>query len=277
MPDEHVNDQHVEEQEELEELHEDLLTDEQPQAAAEADRTDWKAKAIEAETRLRMLQEQREQHPESITQAQRDEVAEIEAQIEEIEASLPEAKDEKTFWARMQGYEKLNKLNRELSRAVKRSSEQAFANIQSGSVVQQFKSRYANDPVFRQIEGAWDQWVQQLEPNLRTNLGMLELLRKNLAFDYIQQNGGKVPQQKRSAPAPTAPSGAFTPQQQAAARTQKAQPAFKSEAEQRVAEFYGMTAEEYYSPQFNEVGPDTEGNGIQIMDLPAASRRTRRS
>ena len=277
MSDEHVNDQHVEDQEELEELHEDLLTDEQPQAAAEADRTDWKAKAIEAETRLRMMQEQREQHPEPVTQAQRDEVAEIEVQIEEIEAALPEAKDEKSFWARMQGYEKLNKLNRELSRAVKRSSDTAMANMQSGSVVQQFKTRYSGDPVFKQIEGAWDQWVQQLEPNLRTNMGMLELLRKNLAFDYMQANGGRVPQQKRSAPAPSAPSGAFTPQQQAVAKAQKGQPAFKSDAEQRVAEFYGMSAEEYYSPQYNEVGPDTEGNGIQIMDVPAASRRTRRS
>lgn len=262
-------------------MHDILLTDadggeggeEQPQ---QPDRTDWKARAIELETRMRMENERRqvEQQPQ---QPVVDDIARINAEIAELESQMPtETKDEAAFWKRIELQDKLSKKTRELSQAVHQANQNRFTEMASGTAVQQFKARFASDPTFKQIEGQFDQWVQQMEPNLRANPGMLEMLRKNLAYDWMVKNGGRVPAKNTPRGAPAAPSGAHAPEQQRQQQAQKSSVKFKSEAEAKVAEFYGMTADEYYGPRYNEVGPDTEGNGIQIMDLPTNTRRARR-
>jgi len=277
-----VNDEATEDQSELE-MQDILLTDgddtQEQQAPAAPDRTDWKAEAIRAQERLRAIEERQQQAQPAQPEPKPDPIAELEAEIARIEAEIPQnPKTEQDFWKMVDSQGKLTKLTRQLTAETRKESQQYAANMQSQSVADRFKAQHSGDPVFQQIAPLWEQWVQQLDPSLRSNTGMLEMLRKNLAYDYMQKNGGRVPNQpkKGGPPAPSAPSGAFTPEQQRQQAQQKAGVKFKSDREAQVAAFYGMTAEEYYSSAYNDVGPDTEGNGIQIMDMPATSRRSRR-
>jgi len=255
----------------------DVLLTEAPEGITQQQREDYKSRAIRAETELQLLKQQNQAAPPPVQQV--DEVAELESEIEKLEGTLTGGapKDEADFWRRIETQEKLVKLNRQLSRAYKRSADTQIQNVQSGSVIQQYKARYANDPVFQQIMPQWEQMVNGLNPDLRTNPGMLDMLRTHFSYQYMEKNGGRMPQQKKAGAVPSAPSGAYAPEQAAQARQQAKGVTFKSDTHAKVASFYGMSADEYYSSRFNEIGPDTEGNGIQIMDLPAASRRTRRS
>jgi hypothetical protein len=265
------NEQEPQEQENFDDM---LLTDEEP---TQQQREDYKARAIRAETELDLLRRQNQQ-PQAVAPEQVDEVAALETQIEELEQTLDGTapKDEAAFWKRIETQEKLVKLNRQLTKAIKRSADTQIMNVQSGSVVQQYKARYANDPVFQQVLPQWEQMVNGLNPDLRTNPGMLDMLRTHFSYQYLEKHGGRMPQQKKASGVGAAPSGAYAPEKAVQAQQQKQAVAFKSDQHAKVAAFYGMSAEDYYSAKFNEIGPDTEGNGIQIMDLPAGSRRSRR-
>lgn len=237
-----------------------------------ADRTDWKAKAIEAEARLRYMQEQQQQQPPAEPVV--DDVTRIQGEIEELEAVLQEQPTEKNFWPQQEAQKKYMRLNRQLTAAIDARYQQQLAQQQSQSTVQRFKARFANDPEFQQIEQRFDQWVAELEPQLQQHEGMLEMVRRTIAYEELKK--GNQMQQRPGRRVPQSPSNDHAPNVAAQQRRQQKEAQFQDERHQRVAEFYGMDANEYYASQYNDIGPLTEGNGIQIMDVPASGRRGNR-
>lgn len=242
--------------------------DEEHSPEPAADRTDWKAKAIEAEARLRYMQEQAHQpEPEPVV----DDVTRIQNEIEELEATLQEQPTEKNFWQQQEAQKKYMRLNRKLTAAIDARYQQQLAQQASQSTVQRFKARYANDPEFQQIESRFDQWVAELEPQLQQHEGMLEMVRRTIAYEELKK--GNQMQQRPGRRVPSSPSNDHAPNAAAHQRQQKKEARFQDDRHARVAEFYGMTADEYYSSRYNDIGPLTEGNGIQIMDVPAGGGR----
>jgi len=265
-------------EEPVEQEQQDLSPEETPeQVEPQEERVDWKAKAIEAETRARMLEEmrQREQAPPQQAQPQVSEVDQLRQEIEEKRAAMPalDDKNPQSFWERERAKEEISGLQERLYDARLRQQESYLMEQQVGTVVQSFKAQHVNRPEFKAIQPQFDQAVQQLQPHLRGNETMLDMIRKNLEYDYMQNNRN----QRR--PPPQAPSGAYQPQAQAQPRQNKVQ--WKSPEDQRVGEYYmrrGIISgpEEFYDPRYNERSPEANNNGIAIYDVPKKSRGWRR-
>jgi len=236
---------------------------------------DWKAKAIEAETRLEMLERMRQEQLQQAQPEQLDEVAQLRVSIEEKRKSMPQLDDKnpQSFWERERVKEEIDTLQERLVEARMRQQERLLVNQQVGTVVQQYKMQHANRPTFRAVEARFDQMVSQLEPHLKGNQMMLEMIRKNLEYDEMSKgaNQPKVP--------PSAPNGAYQPQ--AGQRANQGKVTWRSDEDRAVGEFYIQRGiikgpEDFYDPKFNERSPSANNNGTAIYDVPSGKRGWRR-
>lgn len=246
----------------------------QAEQATGDERVDWKARAIEAQTRLEMMQQQAQQHQQPQEQ-QVDEVTYLQQQIQEKRASMPalDDKNPQTFWDRERVKDEIDGLQDQLVEARMRQQERFIMEQRVGGVVQQYKAQQQNNPYFRQVEQQFDQMVSRLEPHLKGNVTMLDMIRKNLEHDQLmkQQNQRKAP--------PQPPSGAFQPQ--AGAKPNQGKVQWRSEEDRRVGEYYvqrGIISgpEEFYDQRYNEKSESANNNGVAIYDVPAGPRGWRR-
>lgn len=239
------------------------------------DRTDWKARAIEAQTRLEMLQKMREeqQHQQA---PQVDEVAQLRQQIEAKKAELPTHeqmnKDANLFWKRDSLMTEINQLQERLVDTRLKQQERALAEQHVQGAVSQYKARFANRASFKAVERQFDTMVSQLEPHLRGNSVMLDMIRSKLELDHMDKS-------KTQKTPPRAPGGDYQPQQQAQSNQGKV--AWRSDEDRRVGEYYisrGIISgpEEFYDPKYSERSPSANNNGTAIYDVPNTPRGWRR-
>lgn len=246
----------------------------QAEEATGEERVDWKARAIQAQTRLEMMQQQAQQ-PQQQYEQQPDPVQTLQQQIQEKRQSMPalDDKNPQTFWDRERIKDEVSGLQEQLMEARLRQQEQYIAEQRVGSVVQQYKAQQQQNPYFRQVEPQFDQMVARLEPHLKGNTTMLDMIRKNLEHDQLmkQQNGKKAP--------PQPPTGAYAPQAQSKPNRGKAQ--WRSDEDRQIGEYYvqrGIISgpEEFYDPKYNERSESANKNGVAIYDVPKNSRGWRR-
>lgn len=246
------------------------------EAGTQEDRTDWKARAIEAQTRLEMLQRMREEQTQQQPQQQVDEVTQLRQQIEAKRAELPTReqmnKDPNLFWQREQMVDEINMLQERLMDTRLKQQERLLAEQHVSGAVNQYKARFANRQSFKAVEQQFDQMVSQLEPHLRGNTVMLDMIRSKLELDHMDRSKGqKTP--------PRAPGGDYQPQVQA--RSNQGKVTWRSDEDRRVGEYYmsrGIISgpEEFYDPKFNERSPSANNNGVAIYDVPNTPRGWRR-
>lgn len=237
------------------------------QTPEEQERVDWKARAVEAQTRLEMMQQQQQQFQQQQMPQEPDEVQTLEQQIEEARQNMPQINpdDPQSFWQREQAKEKIEGLREQLYDARERRMQYSTMEQQSGFVVQNYKAQYQGSQTFQAVEQRFDDLVSKIAPHLRQNPAMLDMIRKNVEYDYLQQNqGGKaVP--------PRAPGGEYNNQRQPQQKGVK----FKNAQDAEVAGFYGMGPEEFYDPRNTSHPEVTNGNGVLVYDLPKNSGRRR--
>ena len=249
---------------------------EQAEQSTGEERVDWKARAIEAQTRLQMLQDmQYQQQRQAQATPQVDEVTRIRNEIQEKRASMPQLDDQnpQTFWDRERIKEEVDQLQEQLVEARIRTQERALAEQHTMGVVQQYKSRFANSQRFQAIQQQFDNAVSQLEPHLRGNQTMLDMIRKNLEYDVMAKQGSQ-PKAPPAAPSQGYNSGAVGRQPQRAVQWRNAE-------DQAVGEYYmsrGIinSPEEFYDPRFNENSPTANNNGVAIYDIPETKRGWRK-
>ena len=237
-------------------------------------REDWKARAIAAQTRLQVLEEMRQQQQQQAPAEPVDEVTRLRMAIEEKRKAVPalDDKNPQSFWDRERAKEELETLQGRLMEARLRQQEQVLAEQQVGGLVQQYKARFSTRPSFKAVEPQFDQMVNQLQPHLRGNAVMLDMIRSKLELDYMERSQGRKK-------APSTPDGAFQPQAQA--RPQQGKVAWRTDEDRRVGEYYmsrGIIAgpEDFYNPRFNERSATANNNGVAIYDLPDRPRGWRR-
>lgn len=237
------------------------------ETAGGEERVDWKAEAIRAQAKLEMLQQPAASQP---TQAAPPSEAERLAQeVEDLRRNMPQLdpKNPDSFWEREKHKEKLDEMRHQLAEVRERERRQALTNFEyqtrAQSVVTDVKQKFSGRPAFQKVERQFDQMVNQLAPHVRADPNALTVMMKTLLFDAGDTGGAKAP--------PTAPSGAYSPARGGAQKAGKVQ--FRSEQEAQIAAYYGMSAEEYYDPKYNEPGPNTEGNGISIYPYTIGGRR----
>lgn len=240
---------------------------EQEPHTEEQERIDWKARAIEYQTRLELAQQQQQQYQQQQVEQEPDEVQVLEQRLQEARQNMPQIdpNDPQSFWKREQAKEEVDRLKDSLFEARQRRMEYSTMEQQSGFVVQSYKSQFQGSETFRAVEQRFDQLVSQLAPHLRQNPAMLDMVRKNVEYDYIQQQRGGKPVP------PRAPGGEYNNQRPPKSKAVQ----FKSEQDQQVAEFYGMSPEEFYDPKNTEHHEVTNGNGVLVYDLPKPTGRRR--
>lgn len=269
-----MSDEERDQQHDMEDQQEERSFDElEADAASQEERVDWKSRAIEASTRLEMLERMREEQTQPEQQV--DEVTKLRQAIQEKRAGMPalDDKNPQTFWEREKIKEDIDRLNDELTEARLRKQEERLAEQQTTGAVGQYKQRHAGSAAFKAVEKQFDQMVGQLQPHLRGNQTMLEMIRKNLEYDHLQNQGN---QRK---PPPRAPDGAHnTP----SPKPRSGSPTWRNEDDRKVGEYYmerGIISgpEEYYDPRFNELSASANNNGVAIYDVPTSRRGWRRS
>ena len=249
---------------------------EQAEQSTGEERVDWKARAIEAQTRLEMMRDmQYQQQQQTQATPQVDEVTRIRNEIQEKRASMPQLDDQnpQTFWDRERIKEEVDQLQEQLVEARIRTQERALAEQHTMGVVQQYKSRFANSQRFQAIQQQFDNAVSQLEPHLRGNQTMLDMIRKNLEYDVMAKQGSQ-PKAPPAAPSQGYNSGAVGRQPQRGVQWRNAE-------DQAVGEYYmsrGIinSPEEFYDPRFNENSPTANNNGVAIYDIPETKRGWRK-
>ena len=252
------------------------VAQEQVEQATGEERVDWKARAIEAQTRLEMMRDmQYQQQQQTQATPQVDEVTRIRNEIQEKRASMPQLDDQnpQTFWERERIKEEVDQLQEQLVEARIRNQERALAEQHTICVVQQYKSRFANSQRFQAIQQQFDNAVSQLEPHLRGNQTMLDMIRKNLEYDVMAKQGSQ-PKAPPAAPSQGYNSGAVGRQPQRGVQWRNAE-------DQEVGEYYmsrGIinSPEEFYDPRFNENSPTANNNGVAIYDIPETKRGWRK-
>ena len=240
------------------------------------DRTDWKAQAIEARTRLEMLQNMREERAQTQQAPQVDEIAQLRQQIEAKRAELPTheqmGKDANLFWKRDSLMQEIDQLQNRLVDTRLKQQERVLAEQHVTGAVAQYKARFATRPTFKAVEQQFDTMVSQLEPHLRGNAVMLDMIRSKLELDHMDRTKGqKTP--------PRAPGGDYQPQQ--AARPNQGKVTWRSEEDRAVGEYYvsrGIISgpEEFYDPKYNEKSEGATLRGATIYDVPDGGRGWRR-
>lgn len=258
----------------------DLLLGATDQPQAPAPPEDWKARAIAAQTRLEVLQEMQDRQAAQAgaTPQQVDEVTQLRRAIEEKRKQLPDLTagnaNADTFWQRDKLQQEINGLQEQMVDARLKQQERLLANQQVGGVVQQYKARFANRASFKAIEAQFDSMTSQLEPHLRGNQVMLDMIRSKLELDQIERARGQ-----RRVP-PTAPDGAHTPQAQAQAAN-RGQAKWKNDQDRAVGEYYvqrGIISgpDEFYAGRYNDNSESANNNGVAIYDVPTTPRGWRR-
>jgi hypothetical protein len=233
------------------------------------DRVDWKAEAIRAQTRLESMREMQQ----SNTQTQQaattvSETQQLEQQIQEMRSKLPpiDPTNPNAFWEREQQKERLDDLRFQLSEARERERRNAMMSFtyqqQAQTLVQKVKQQFSGRPAFAKVERTFDEMVNRLAPNVRADPNALMVMMKTLLFDAGDGGGPKQP--------PSAPNAGYSPAR-AGGQRRGQQVEFRSQEEAEVASYYGMTAEEYYDPRFNERAPDA--NGVNIYPFEIGRRR----
>jgi hypothetical protein len=244
------------------------------QEQVEPQEEDWKARAIAAQTRLEMIEQVRNQAMQQAAPQQVDEVTRLRQEIDAKRSEMPELndKDPQTFWERERVKDQLDALQERLVEARIKQQERMLVGQQVNASVQQYKAQQASRAAFKAIEPQFDQLVERLEPHLKGNRTMLEMIRKNLEYD--QMTKGKGPK------APTsAPTGAYQPQARASGARSKVN--WQNNADREIGEYYiqrGIISgpEEYYDPKFNDRSAQANNNGVAIYDVPNKPRGWRR-
>lgn len=234
------------------------------------DRVDWKAKAIAAETELRIRTQQAAPAP---AEPQVSPLQQAERELQELQAAMPklDPSNAASFWAREEHREKVEAAR---ARLIDMREQERTATVRALQFQQQaqqavgaVKARYKSHPAWgTRAEALFDAELKKMRPEAAANATTLEVLMKNILFDV--SNGATTP--------PTPPSGAFQPPRsggRSAAGKAAAPVQFKSEQDALAASIYGMSAEDYYAPKYNEIGAHTEGNGISIYNLPIGGSR----
>lgn len=249
---------------------EDFSEENSGEGSAPQQEVDWKAEAIRAQARLEAMQEfSQSRQPQSEPAPQQSESDRLAAEVERMRQEIPalDPKNPDSFWEREKHKERLDDMRHQLAEARERERRQALMNVQyqtrAQSVVSDVKQKFSKRAAFQKVERQFDQMVSQLAPHVRADPNALTVMMKTLLFDAGDTGGAKAP--------PSAPSGGYAPVRGGAQRSGKVQ--FRSEQEAAVADYYGMTAEEYYDPKFNEPGPHTEGNGVSIYPYKIGGRR----
>jgi hypothetical protein len=232
---------------------------------------DWKSEAIRAQARAEVLQQMHQQSspPQQPPPRQVSESERLAAEVDRLRAEIPalDPNNPNSFWDREKHKEKLDEVRHNLSEARERERRSAMMAVQyqtqSQTVVQNVKQKFAGRPAFAKIERQFDQMINQLAPHVRADPNALTVMMKTLLFDAGDTGGAKAP------PAP--PSGAYAPARGPVKKGGKVQ--FQSEQEAQVAAYYGMSADEYYDPRYNEKGPETQGNGVSIYPYKIGGNR----
>lgn len=252
------------------EVNEQLIDPSEVQLVSqEQERVDWKAEAIRAQARLDTMREMQQQNntQTSPKQTTASESEVLEQQIQDLRSKLPpiDPSNPNAFWEREQQKEKLDDLRFQLSEARERERRQAMMSFtyqqQSQSMVQKIKQQFASRPAFARVERTFDDMVGRLAPNVRADPNALTVMMKTLLYDAGDVGGPKPP--------PQAPSSGYNNRVSNQRRGSKVE--FQSQEEAEVAAYYGMTAEEYYDPRFNERAPDA--NGVNIYPFQIGRRR----
>lgn len=254
-------------------VEEQLIQDQDVQVAEEQPEEDWKSKAIAAQTRLEMIEEMRQQAMQQSAPQRVDEVTQLRQAIEAKRQEMPvlDDKNPQSFWERERVKDEIDGLQERLVEARMRQQERVLVNQQVGAAVQQYKAQQANRPAFKAVEAQFDQLVDRLEPHLKGNRTMLEMIRKNLEYDHMSKGGPKAPA--------SAPSGAYQPQARASANRGKVN--WKNDADREVGEYYiqrGIISgpEDFYDSRYNERSPQANNNGVAIYDVPNKPRGWRK-
>lgn len=236
---------------------------------------DWKAKAIAAETRLEMIERMRAEAAQQAAPRQMDEITQLRQAIEAKRSEMPQLDDKnpQTFWDRERAKDEIDNLQERLVEARMRQQERALVSQQVNASVIQYKAQQANRSAFKAVEAQFDELVGRLEPHLKGNRTMLDMIRKNLEYDQMTKGKG--------APRPpaTAPTGAYQPQARAAGNRGKVN--WRNEADREIGEYYiqrGIISgpEEYYDPRFNDRSPQANNNGVAIYEVPNKPRGWRK-
>lgn len=232
---------------------------------------DWKAEAIRAQARAEVLEQMqtRQVAPQQPAAPQESESDKLASEVERLRSTIPalDPANPNSFWEREKHKEALDEARHNLAEARERERRNAIMAVQyqtqAQSVVQNVKQKFAARPAFSKIERQFDQMVGQLAPHVRADPNALTVMMKTLLFDAGDTGCAKAP--------PSAPSNAYAPARGPVKKGGKVQ--FQSEQEAQVAAYYGMTAEEYYDPRYNERAPETQGNGVSIYPYKIGGRR----
>jgi hypothetical protein len=248
----------------------DDSSNEFPQETQPAE-VDWKSEAIRAQARAEVLEQMqtRQVAPQQQAAPRQSESDRLAQEVERLRSSIPalDPANPNSFWEREKHKETLDEARHNLAEAREHERRSAIMAVQyqtqAQSVVQNVKQKFAARPAFSKIERQFDQMVGQLAPHVRADPNALTVMMKTLLFDAGDAGGAKAP--------PSAPSNAYAPARGPVKKGGKVQ--FQSEQEAQVAAYYGMTAEEYYDPRYNERGPETQGNGVSIYPYKIGGRR----
>lgn len=238
------------------------------------ERVDWKAEAIRAQARLEML-EQRGPQAQAPKQApQLSETERLTKELEGLRSTMPALDPSKpnSFWDRENHKEKIDAVRERLMETRERERQQALLRFEyeqkSQQAVQNVKRQFSQRPGFKQAEARFDQMVSQVEPHVRADPNALTVMMKNILYDVEIAN----PQGQGQRPIPAAPGQGYAPQR-GQPQQRKGSVEFQNEQHAAVANFWGMTAEEYYDPKYRERGPETEGNGVSFYPFKIGGRR----
>lgn len=236
---------------------------------------DWKTQAIEARTRLEVLQEMQQRQNQQVAEPDVDEVTKLRHAIQQKREALPalDDKNPQSFWDRERAKEEINTLQERFVEARIKQQERVLVNQQVDGMLNQYKSQQNTRPQFKAVEAQFDQLVSRLEPHLRGNRTMLEMIRKNLEYDSMNKTNSQP-----KAPAST-PNGAYQPQ--ARATSNKGKVNWRSDNDRAVGEYYVERGiingpEDFYAARFNERSPQANNNGVAIYDVPNKPRGWRR-
>jgi len=235
------------------------------------ERVDWKAEAIRAQARLDTMREMQRTNstPADPKSTIVSETQQLEQQIQQVRSTLPpiDPSNPNAFWEREKQKEHLDDLRFQLSEARERERRQAMMSFtyqqQAQTLVQKVKQQFSGRPAFSRVERVFDDMVNRLAPNVRADPNALTVMMKTLLYDAGDTGAQKQP--------PTAPNNGYAPARAGGQRRAGSQVEFKTQEEAEVAAYYGMTAEEYYDPRFNERAPDA--NGVNIYPYQIGRRR----
>jgi hypothetical protein len=234
------------------------------------DRTDWKAEAIRAQAQLEML---RQPAAPAAAPPPPSPVDAVVREIEQLRANMPQLNpsDPNSFWEREQHKEKLDAARERLMEVRDQERRQQLMRYEyeqkATTAVANVKQQFRSNPGYSaKAEADFDRMLAQVAPHVRADPNALTVMMKNILFDEMARTG--------NAPRPpAAPGSGYAPGRQGQPAARKGPVQFQSEQEAQVAAYYGMTAEQYYDPKYNERSAEAQGNGTSFYPFPIGGRR----